>query len=60
MMAKNTTTKHLNQNKMNAIRERRAKQLIKKFWIYKTDLYKRDFLFLKKMHNKSVNNEEGD
>jgi hypothetical protein len=44
---------------MKAIREQRAKQLMKKFWIYKTDLYKRDFLFLKKMHNKSVNNEEG-
>ncbi len=41
-------------------RERRAKQLMKKFWIYRTDLHKRDYLFLKKSHNKSVNNEEGD
>ena len=45
---------------MKATRERRAKQLMKRFWIYKTDLYKRDFLYLKRANNKSVNNEEGD
>jgi hypothetical protein len=41
-------------------RERRAKQLIKRDWIFRTDLHKRDFFHLKKAHNKSVNNEEGD
>lgn len=41
-------------------RERRSKQLMKKFWIYRTELYKRDYLYLKKAYNKSVNNEEGD
>jgi hypothetical protein len=45
---------------MKATRERRTKKLIKRDWMHRTNMNKRDYLIWKRIENESVNNEEGD
>ena len=50
----------VNGIKMKATRERRAKKLMKRDWMHRTNMNKRDYLIWKRIENESVNNEEGD
>jgi hypothetical protein len=56
----NQCVKMVNGIKMKATRERRAKKLMKRDWMHRTNMNKRDYLIWKRIENESVNNEEGD